>query len=108
MDPVFPPIFLGAKIKKQQCSGHGFDWDIPADRKGWPPVVSAGAALGSQMPLQSYIRMTKTRCNSLIFVPFLPVPIFKCTFSVGMEPWLWNTDGILLPHTVLALCSDAP
>lgn len=101
-DPIFGPGFLGANVKKQQSSGHGFAWDIPADRKGWP-VISAGAALGSQMPLQSYIRMTKTRCNSLIFLSCLPISIFKHTDSVGMKTWLQDMCKILLSHTVLVL-----
>lgn len=102
-DPICAPSFLGANIKKQQSSGHGFAWDIPADRKGWP-VISAGAALGSQMPLRGYVRMTKTRCNSLIFLPCLLISIFKAPDSVGMKTWLRETHKILPPHAVLVLC----
>lgn len=102
-DPIFAPSFLGANTKKQQSSGHAFAWVILADRKGWP-VIAAGAALGSQMPLQSYIRMKKTRCNSLIFLSCLPISIFKHADSVGMKTWLWDTCKILLPHMVLVLC----
>lgn len=103
IDPICAPSFLGANIKKQQSLELGFAWDIPADRKGWP-VVSAGAALGSQMPLQSSVRMTKTRCNSLIFLPCLPISIFKPPDSAGMKTWLRETHKILPPHTVLVLC----
>lgn len=102
-DPSLAPSFLGANLKKQQSSGHGFAQDIPEDRKGWP-VISAGAALSSQMPLQSYMKMTKTRCNSLIFLSCLPVSIFKHVYSVGMKIWLRDTCAALLPRMVLVLC----
>ena len=56
------------------------------------------------MPLESYIRMTKTRCNSLIFLSCVPISIFKHTDSVGMKTWLRDMCKILLPHMVLVLC----
>lgn len=102
-DPSLAPSFLGANLKKQHSAGHGFAQDIPADRKGWP-VISAGAALNSQMPLQSYMKMTKTRCNSLIFLSCLPISIFKHVYSVGMKIWLRDTCTALLPRMVLVLC----
>lgn len=69
-DPNSAPSILGTNLKKQPCSGHGLAQDITADRKGWA-AISAGAALGLQMPLWSYMEMTKTRCNSLIFLSCL-------------------------------------
>lgn len=60
------------------------------------------------MPLQSYVTMTNTRCNSLIPLSWLSFSIFKRTYSVGMKTWLRKMCKILLPHRVLVLCSDAP
>lgn len=51
----------------------------------------------------SYIRRTKTRCNSLIFLSRLPISTFKHADSVGTKTWLRDTCKILLPHTVFGL-----
>lgn len=102
-DPNSAPSVLGTNLKKQPCSGHGLAQDITADRKGWA-VISAGAALGLQMPLWSYMEMTKTRCNSLIFLSCLSVSIFKRMYSEGRKTWLRDSCTVLLPRMVLLLC----
>lgn len=102
-DPVFAPSFFWSKHKETAELRAQVCWDIPADRKGWP-VISAGAALSLQMPLQSSIRKTKSRCNSLIFLSCLPTSLFQHPDSVGMKIWLGDMCKILLPHMVLVLC----